>query len=149
MHEKYRKGKWVCGPKTGLVSSPMFLRACAVSLCTMKSLRKQQDFRAAAGGGKQQDSEGSSLCLLPKCLPLNSQLRQETLRMTLTFASHKMLFTLILEPWSIEGAEWQGRIFLLRGKQCSSKRSHSLKNLPLKCVWRLQTSYFLLRVSLK
>lgn len=67
--------KWVCEPKTRLVTSPTFWRAYAISLCTKKSLQKQQDFRTAAMGGRQQDSEGSSLCLLPKRLPLNSQLK--------------------------------------------------------------------------
>lgn len=58
---------------------------------------------------------------------------------------------LYFDPWTMinRRCRMAGKNFSAQGKQCSSKRSNSLKNLPLKCVWRLQTSYFLLCVGLK
>lgn len=143
------KKKCIDKGSADLVTFSMVLRSCTIFYAPWSVCRSTKICRIGARVWTDSRTEGCSLYLLPKCLPLNSQQSQETLRMTLTFASHKMHFALILEPWSIEGAEWQGRIFLLRGKQCSSKCSNSLKNLQLECVWRLQASYLLLPAGFK
>lgn len=81
------------------VTSSMFLRPCAGFFTHDAVLAKAKMFpEQMPEDGLTAGHKGSSLYVLPKCLPLNSQQSQETLRMTLTFASHKMHFTLILEP---------------------------------------------------
>lgn len=148
MREKYCIDKRVCRSGTTIVTFSMFLRSCTIFYAPWSLCRSTKIFRIGARVWTDSRTEAVACICCPNTCPWTPS-SQETLRMTLTFASHKMHFTLILEPWSIEGAEWQGRIFLLRGKQCSSKCSNSLKNLRLECVWRLQTSYLLLPAGFK